>query len=370
MSIENNINVGIIGTGVGIRTHLPGFRKTGRANIVGIVGTNQKRAEEFATKFQIPKAFGDFRKLCQLPEIDLICVTTPNPFHYEQITYALQQGKHVIAEKPLAMNIKEVQNLNVMSKKTSKLTMVDHQLRFNPYIQKVRELIQNNSIGRPYFIRIHQQSTGFSNKEAPWSWSFDEKMGGGVRLAMASHFVDLLLYWLGPRKIFNVKGSMDAVIPKRKDSRGKIRDIKVAGFFSAGLAIEGGLDVQMSSTAAAVGEPKFDFSIYGTDGELHFDLAGKLKGAFLNQKGVSSIGVDGVTPEEQENKVSIFSGSFVYFAPRIVDAILANNRNPIKDAATFADAVINQKVLDAIQDSALSGRKIKLDYGYVPGARV
>ena len=353
MKNKSTITIGIIGTGVGLRTHLPGFRKTGKANVLGIAGSGQNRAEEFAAKFNIPNAYGDYRGLCQLPEIDLICVTTPNPFHYEQIMYALAQGKHVLAEKPLAMNMKEVVDLSKAAKNSSKLTIIDHQLRYNPYIQKIRSLIMNGSIGRPYFIRLHQQSTGSSNREAPWRWIFDEKMGGGVRLAMASHFVDLLLFLLGPRKVFHINGAMDVVVPKRKDNQGISREIQVAGFFSAGLALDGGLDVQLSATAAAISEPRFDISIYGTDGELHFDLVGKLRGAFLDQKGLSQIHVDGVTPEEQDNRVSIFADSFDIFVRRIVDAILSNSRDPIKEAATFDDAIYNQEILEAIAESSI-----------------
>ena len=368
--MKKTVNIGIIGTGVGIRMHLPGFLRTGKANIVGIVDIVQERAEEVAAKFDIPRAFRDYRELCELPEVDLVCVATPNLYHYEQVLCALERDKHVLSEKPLATNMKEILELNAAAKKSTKLTMINHELRFNPYLRKVRDLIRSGEIGRPYFIRIHHQTTTFSDLDAPWSWSFDAKMGGGVRLAMASHLVDLLWFWLGRRKIYHLKGAMDVVVPKRRDQTGKVRDASAAGFFSSNMAMEGNLDVQLSTTWAAIGEERFDFSVYGTEGELHFDVSNKLTGAFLSHRGVvESISVAGVLPEEMENRITIFRGSFAYFARRVVESVLTKSREPVAEAATFEEAIPIQQVLDAIKESAIKGELVKLNDGYEPGAR-
>jgi len=361
--------VGIIGTGVGIRTHLPGFKRSGRAAIVGIVGSNQTRAQSFAEKYDIPRAFGNYQDLFAIPDLDLVCVTTPTPFHYEEVLFALKSGKHVLAEKPLGMNLEQTVSLSQEADKRSQLALIDHQLRFNPYLRKVKELINAGHLGRIYFIRIHQQSTGFSNRSAPWSWSFDETMGGGVRLAMASHLIDLLWFWVGTRKIFSVKGALDVVVPQRENSSGHLRNVLASSFFSANLSLEDSLDVQLSATAAALGDGRFDFSIFGTDGELHFDLANKLTGSFLNTRGsVDVIAVSGVTAEEVENKVSIFSGSFIYFAESLARAILDGERQAVSDGTTFKGAIPTQQVLDAILASSLKGETIHLNGGYESNA--
>jgi predicted dehydrogenase len=134
--------------------------------------------------------------------------------------------------------------------------------------------------------------------------------------------------------------------------------------------MEGRLDVQLSTTWAALGEERFDFSVYGTEGELHFDAANKLTGAFLSHRGtVKPISVSGVIPEEEENRTTIFKGSFVYFARQIVEAVLTQSCEPVVDAATFEDAIPVQEVLEAIRTSALEGNTVKMNDGYEPGAR-
>lgn len=361
MGTKEMINIGIIGTGIGLQMHLPNFRRTGKANILAVVGSNQQRSQEFATRYGIPRALGDYRKLCEFPDIDLVCVTAPNLYHYEYVSYALKQDKHVLAEKPLALNMEEIVRLNATARASSKLALINHQLRFNPYVRKVRDLLQSGAIGRPYFIRIHKQSSSFTNRDQPWSWLFEEKMGGGIRLAVASHLIDLLWFWLGCRKVYHVKGAMDVVVPERRDAAGKVRNVHVCSFVSTHISMENNLEVHLSVTAAAHGEPRFEASVYGTEGELHFDLTNKLTGAFSDQHGLSKlISVTAVTPEELNNNIPFIRGSFVYFAPRIVDAILDGNQSLVADAAKFEEAIPTQQVLDAIMEAAITGEQVKL----------
>ena len=368
--MKKSIKIGIIGTGVGVRTHLPGFRLIEGAEVIAICGSSDERAKEFARRFNIPKAFGNYHELCELPELDLVCVASPNPYHYEQALCTMKNGKHLLCEKPLAMTMQEVKSLVDASHNTFNICVIDHQLRFNPYLQKVRKILRESGIGRPYFVRIHQQSTGFSDRNAQWNWSFDDKLGGGVRLAMASHLVDMLWYWFDMR-CFHVRGAMDTIIKHRRDRSGEEREVHASGFFSASLSLEGGIDVQLSATAASCGVSRFDFSIYGDEGELHFDLDNKLKGVFLKNKGaIQNIEVQGVLKEEMENKISFFAGSFRYLAPALIKAIATNDTSLIAAAAKFQDAILTQQVLDAIRESAIKGRVVEITKGYTPGAEV
>lgn len=370
--MENGrLRIGIIGTGVGLRTHLPGFRRTARAEIVGLSGSDFPRAQKFAVEYGIPHAFPDFRALCESDEIDLVCVASPNPFHAEQVEHALNCHKHVLAEKPLGMNLAEVTRLATLEAQTDKITLVDHQLRFNPYLKKLRDLIQANALGRLYHLRMHQQSNAFSNPSLAWNWSFDERMGGGVRLAMASHLIDLLWFWFGQTTIYRVNASLDAVLTRRRDTRGVDRDVTASSFFAIQLDLKNSLNVQLSATAAAFGESRFDVSLFGTDGEIHFTLQEKLRGSFKDTRGkLSQIPVDNVTPEEVQNKVSIFSGSFVYFAPLIVAGILDGDMAAIATAARFKDAIPTQSLLDSVLASSSTGESVRLNPGYSTNSKV
>lgn len=369
--MNSKLRIGIIGTGVGLRTHYPGFKRTNKVEFVGLVGSSYERAKEFAKKYEFKHVFENYRELILSEDVDFVCVTTPNNFHLNEILCAIENDKHILSEKPLASNINEINTILNRSTNSKKLHLIDHQLRFNPYIIEVKKLIQQGRIGRPYFLRMHQQSTGFSDRNAKWNWSFDETQGGGVRLAMASHLIDIINFWFDGIKPLLVKGAMDSVIEERRDNENATRKIGACSFFSSSISFEKSLEAQLSATAAAIGIPRFDFSIYGTEGELHFDLKNKLSGAFLNNRGVvQTVEVNGVTDEERENKVSIFSGSFVYFADKIVKYLVDQDSSALEPAATFGDAIYTQNILDAIKDSSIEGSLIKLNDGYYCNARI
>ena len=339
--------------------------------VVGVVGRTPERAQEFATKNKIPRGYGDYRQLVDADDVDLICVTTPNPRHCEEVTYALRRGKHVLAEKPLAMTLSETISLRDLAASVGRIAIVDHQLRFNPYLRTIRTLVREGRLGRLYYVNVHQQLTGFSDPKAPWNWSFDAENGGGVRLAMCSHLIDLLFYWIGAKNVSTVTGNMDVVLPTRRDNNGESRRVDASGFFSTVLSVDDGLTAHLVATAAAFSEARFDVSMYGTEGEVHFDLQNKLRGSFSDTRGaLTPIQVDGVTQEERDNKVSIFKGSFVYFAPCIVTAIKESDSRGLLDAAHFEDAVRTQTILDAVRDSALQGRAIPIASSYSCNARM
>lgn len=358
------VNIGIIGTGVGIRTYLNTFKNLENANVIAISGSSKERAEKFAKENDIKIACKDYKELIDLEDLDLVCITAPNKYHYEYAKYCINSNKNMILEKPATMTIEEANELKKMIDASNKINIINHQLRFNPYLLKVKEIIEQGLLGRIYYINMHQQSTGFSNKDMKWIWSLEEQEGGGERLAMGSHLVDLIRFWI-PKEILTVKGNMDVVIPKRIDNKGIERDVTACSFFNANLNYEDNITVNCSATCSAIGENEFNFQIYGENGELHFDLENKLIGYFINEKGIKQeIKVDGVTEEERANQVSIFRGSFIYYAKPILYSIENNNDKLLKNASKIEDAIENQRILDAIKESTITGKAVELNSGY------
>lgn len=359
------VNIGIIGTGVGIRTYLNTFKKLENANVLAISGSTKERAKEFAKENKVNIACEDYKGLISLEDIDLVCITAPNKYHFEYAQYCINANKNMILEKPATMTLEEAIELKKIIDNSNKINIINHQLRFNPYLLKVKEIIEQGLLGRIYYINMHQQSTGFSNKDMKWIWSLDKEEGGGVRLAMGSHLIDLIRFWLN-KKVLTVKGNMDVVIPKRKYHDGTIRDVTACSFFSSNLNFEDNITVNLSATCSAIGKSEFNFQIYGEDGELHFDLENKLIGYFMDKKGArQEIIVDGVTGEERKNKVSIFSGSFIYYAKTILAAIENTNTNFLENASKIEDAIENQRILEAIQESTITGKTVQLNKGYL-----
>ena len=101
------IKSGVIGTGFIGPVHVEAIRRTGLAEVVAVSEISQERAEAKAEELGIPKAYGDYRDLLADPEIDVVHICLPNNMHFEVAKEAMAMGKHVVCEKPLAMNVEE-----------------------------------------------------------------------------------------------------------------------------------------------------------------------------------------------------------------------------------------------------------------------
>ena len=181
---------------------------------------------------------------------------------------------------------------------------------------------------------------------------------------MASHFTDLIQFWFGERAIISVNGYMNPVTKTRNGIDGKPKAVTASTICTAHLVLEDELNVQYSINAGSYVGSRFDISIFGTKGELTFSLQNKLTLYSREKTGVKQpVMVEGVFSDEAENKISIFSGSFRYFAPILAKAIKGNDASLVADAATFIDAQYNLKILDAIQKSANEGAGVSLGDG-------
>lgn len=359
----SKIKIGIIGTGVGIRTHLNGFRNfPDEAEIYAISGSNLERSKEFAKEYNIPVACSDYKELCDLEGLDLICITAPNKFHKEMLKYAISKNKNIVCEKPMVNTLKEAHEVNKIIKNYDKILIIDHQLRFNPYIIEIKKLINDGTLGKIYNVRLNQQGTGFAKENASWTWSFDDKEYGGVRLAMASHFTDLIEFWFNSRDVISVMASMNPIIKERIDNNNCLREVYASTTCNAFIKLRDELTIEYSINAGSYVGSKFDITIFGDKGELIFTLDDKLKLYLRSSIGeVQNIKPDGVYPDEIENKVSIFSGSFRYLAFKLIKAIETNNNAVIRNAATPKDSIYCLKILDAIKESSNKGISINFD---------
>ncbi len=345
------LRVGIIGTGIGLRQVAPGFVRAG-AEVTAVSGSSIERAREHVGDLDVPLITDDYRKVCESDDVDLICVTTPNEFHIEHMTAALRTNKHVYLEKPVGDDVAQTRSIANEKGKTDRLVVVGHQLRFNPYFHKMREVIQAGTIGRVYHVTMSQCYSYWSDPDIPWIWSFDVEKGGGRRLALGVHLVDLARYLLN-EEAAAIASSMDPVHCTRL-SEGEPRETFASDFFSATLSFPH-TTVDMSTTASAKTGESFDVVVRGELGDITFDLTNKLQ----FHDGESSQPLVDQTSEEKYKSVggvSIFWDSFTYYAQEIVDAI-ATGQHTIPLASTVEDAIKNMEVLDAALRSSQNGTR-------------
>jgi len=352
------LGIGIIGSGVGIRTHAPGFAQTGGAYLAALFSPNHGKTR--ALEGGIRTVHTSYQNVCEDPNVDLVVVASPNVCHNEQVAYALDCGKHVLCEKPLAMTTRECESLASKSRTCPKqFAAVNHQLRFSPYFREIRRIIRSRNLGQVFHARIFQQGMSGSDRNARWSWSFDGEAGGGVRWAMGSHLVDLSDFLFGS-SVSSVVGTLHTVVPTRERD-GVAVPVNTSLEFSGAMILGTGVQVLLSAVAAAHSGVKFEIDVFLEMGEIHFDLENKLivyseRGGRINHLK----DVEGVKAGDASNEVPFFAGTFRYYADEIVRCLTQSDVSEVPDAATFPEALETTRILEGFLESYRSGTSVVL----------
>lgn len=351
------IRIGIIGTGIGLSQVMPGFLATGNAKIVALAGSSSERAKVHSADLDIPLVTGDFHDVCNSKDVDLICVTTPNEFHYEHMTAALDTDKHVFLEKPVGNTEGETQSIADHVGDKERLVIVSHQLRFNPHFQEIKKIIDSGEIGRVFRMTITQSTSVATNRSAPKIWSFDPTRGGGVRLAMGVHLVDLARFFLG-RDPDTIIGSLDPIYKTRTPQDDAEYDCLASNFVGATMTFND-TTVEVSSISVSRTEEEFSIVIRGEEGDIVYDLNNyaRIYKNVEEPRSLSSQEIDeDYINKETKPYFSIFKRSFFYYANVIVQSLI-DGKTKMADASTIHDAVTNSRTLDALLASYRNGTR-------------
>ncbi len=194
------IRTGVIGTGFIGPVHVEAIRRTGLAEVVAVSEINQQRAEAKAKELGIPKAYGDYRDLLADPEIDVVHICLPNNMHFSVAKEAMAMGKHVVCEKPLAMNVEEGKQLVELAEKSGKVCAMHLNCRAYPLVQQVHEMVKNGELGEIFAVNgSYQQDWLF--KDTDYSWRLEPEYSGESRAIadIGTHWFDTVEYVTGIR---------------------------------------------------------------------------------------------------------------------------------------------------------------------------
>ena len=199
MSILRSVRWGMIGCGdVAEVKSGPGFQKSNGSALVAVMRRDRERAEDFATRHDIPRVHSQAEELIDDPEVDAVYVATPPSSHCELALKVAGAGKPCLVEKPMAMNHTECVRMVEAFRRAGAPLWVAYYRRALPRFLKVRALLESGVIGRltSVHIRVHAPlSTG----EKAHAWRFDPAIaGGGLFLDLGSHCFDLLDFLVGP----------------------------------------------------------------------------------------------------------------------------------------------------------------------------
>ena len=128
--MREKVGIGIIGTGFARKVQIPSFLECENAEVVSVASGQKKNAEDTAKEFSIEHFTDDWRETVAREDVDLVCITTPPDTHFEMTLAAIENGKHVLCEKPMAMNSEEARQMIEKAKEKNVLALIDHELRF------------------------------------------------------------------------------------------------------------------------------------------------------------------------------------------------------------------------------------------------
>lgn len=209
------IKAGIIGTGFIGPAHVEAARRLGNIEIVAVAEANEDLAKAKAAAMSIPRAYGDYRKMLADPEIKVVHNCTPNHLHFAINKDILAAGKHVISEKPLAMNTRESSELVRLAKESGLINAVNFNYRFYPLVQHARAMAAAGELGDVYAVHgSYLQDWLYYNTD--WNWRLQPEMSGDSRAVadIGSHWCDLLQFITG-LTIVRVMADLRTVHPQR-----------------------------------------------------------------------------------------------------------------------------------------------------------
>lgn len=197
------LRVGFIGTGAITDLHYLGYKNSSLVELNAICDTDPELLGKRATEWKVKKSYGHYRELLSDPEVDAVEVITPHHLHAEIGKAALEAGKHVSIQKPMAVNVTDCDDLIRTAERSDRLLRVFENFRYYPPIVRAKELLDDGAIGEPLSIRIKVvQGTGGEGWEVPyrrWAWRFDPIKGGDGRVILdyGYHHFSLALWFMG-----------------------------------------------------------------------------------------------------------------------------------------------------------------------------
>lgn len=345
------LKIGIIGAGHISLSHLNAYKEIDACKVVAISDLNKELAEDRANTYSIDSVYTDYKELLKDECIDAVSIVTPTFTHKDIIIDALRSGKHVLCEKPPALNADEVRECEQVAKETGKLLMFAFVCRFAPYQTFLKDYIQSGKMGK--IVRAECSRTSRCTRSI--GWFANRKLGGGILRDGCIHELDEVLHLMDypkPVSVIACQTFVNSDLPDRINAHGWDAYDKTAAAKDVESAIEGfvvldngaSLHVKASSVLNVVKEGR------------HFEITGEKAGALVTPDSdtkVSLVELDNDTFKESEPEIVSESG-FHKMIDHFTDCVL----NGTECISTPAQAVTVMQIIDAIYESAETGKPV------------
>jgi predicted dehydrogenase len=274
MTGERIVRVGVLGAGAWARgAHLPGYKRDARCRIVAIADSEKDRAEQAAREFDIPTATADARELFARDDIDMIDVCTPSHTHFELAWGALEAGKHVLCEKPVAYDFRDTRRAHDLAKSKRLKTKVGLTFRYSPAMRYMRELVATGFIGTPFIFNGYEQNSQWLDPKNPLRQVDPDADQSILQVSSLEGYgapiIDLAHLFVGS-DLAQVVGTMRNFIPERMvRATGRMMRMNIDdGDIFLGEFTNGALCSIQTSFVTVGNYPGIEARVYGSEGAL------------------------------------------------------------------------------------------------------
>ncbi|MBX2989668.1 MAG: Gfo/Idh/MocA family oxidoreductase [Bacteroidetes bacterium] len=324
-SPQRKIRYGITGFGrFAEKAIAPAIRQSHNSTLVAIHNRSVAKAKVAAAALNIPLAFDSVADLAAHPDVDAVFIVSANSAHCEEAILTAEAGKHVLCEKPMAMNVAECERMMEACKRNNVKLMVGHMVRLSPLVKRMKELVQSDALGK--LVRAESDFV-YDGRLSSRAWLLDRRVaGGGPTFDVGVHCLDTLRFVLDD-EVISVKGELEPV----PDMNHTESSSQLLLRFSRGT-----IATIFSSYASPIRESRIE--LIGTESRISavdFTVSGRQSQLRIERRNLDgthdSVVEEFDIPNLYTEEVNLFS-----------DCII-NNTGPL---LTAENAVKNQHVLD------------------------
>jgi len=337
---QQKTKVGLIGAGhVAQVAHIPAYKKNLDVELVAVVDDDPIKAQRIKEQFGFAEWYEDISVMLKKSDVEAVDICTPNYLHAPMAIAALRSGRHVLCEKPIARNSAEAKRMVATAEKHGRVLMVAMNNRFREDVKVLNQFVKGKELGDIHFVKAGWLRNAGEWKERRW-FTEQNKAGGGALLDLGSPLLDLAVWSASLRK-------PTAVTCSTFGRKGR------AGVEDAACAM-----VRFAGGAALMLEVSWNLREPRTNSYLH--IYGSRGGAMLNplqiHKDLQGVLVN-VTPALEASGHHYFKESYRHEINHFVECV----RKKKKPLTSGKDALSTTRIVDAMYESAASGREVSFD---------
>jgi predicted dehydrogenase len=362
------LRVGVIGLGFAGSTHLDAYRALPGATVVALAGQEPARLAELAETREVPDTYADWQDLVARDDLDIVSIGVPNALHHPIAVAALDSGKHVFCEKPLATTAALAEEMVAAARRADRVLEVAFNHRRRADVAFIARYLAEHPIGRVY----HARASWLRRQGVPGidSWFTDKQAaGGGPLIDLGSHVLDIALSLLGEPRVTHV--SAVAYNELGRAGRGgragaggpvsarSMHEFGVEDFASALLRLDSGASLQLEAAWASYSK---------ADDDIEVELLGSEGGVRLNvhdhaTEGTITVYGDALgAPVVSRPDVPVPAGHHRAVIAEFLDAIRAGeDRSAPRYVGHYGEYALHRsRVIDAAYASAAAGHEVTL----------